>query len=46
MTCIKAVLWQQGYIVAQTLDLDDPSTINLDKRLGGLEGDNPPRSCL
>ena len=46
---IKAVLWQQGYIVAENPDAADLSTINLGRRLGGREGDNPPpslRSCV
>ena len=46
MACIKAVLWQQGCIVAQNPDVADPGSINLGKRVGGVEGDNPPRSCL
>ena len=40
------MLWQQGYINAQTPDPADPGTIDMRKRLGGLEGDTPPRSCL
>ena len=42
MACIKAVLWHQGYIVAQNPDPADLSTINLGRRVGGPEGDNPP----
>ena len=46
VACIKAVLWQQGYIIAQILHLADPGTINVDDRVGGPEGDDPPGSCL
>ena len=46
VACIKAVLWQQGYIVAQNPDSAHLSTINQGRRVGGLEGDNAPRSCL
>ena len=44
--CIKAVLWQQGYVVAQTSDPVNRGTINQGKRVSGPEGDNPPRSCV
>ena len=46
MACIKAVLWQQGYIVAQNLEPADPGTINQGKRVGGPQGDNSPCSCV
>ena len=46
VACIKAVLWQQGFIVPQEPDAANLGTINLGKRVGGLEGDNPPRSCM
>ena len=42
VACIKAMLWQQGYIVAQNPGPADPSTINLGRRVGSPEGDNPP----
>ena len=46
VACIKAVLWQQGYIVAQNQCPTDPGTINLGKKVGGSEGDNTLCSCL
>ena len=47
VACIKAVLWQQGYIVAQNPDPTNLSTINQDRRVGGPEGDSPPpQSCV
>ena len=42
VACIKAVLRHQRYIVAQNTDPADLSTINPGRRVGGLEGDNPP----
>ena len=41
VACIKAVLWQQSYIVALTPDPANRGTINLGKRVGGRAGDNP-----
>ena len=46
VACIKAVLWQQGYVFAQNSDPVNPGTINQGKRVSGPEGDNPPRSCV
>ena len=42
VACVKAVLWQQGYIVDQNPDAADPSTINLGRRGRGPKGDSPP----
>ena len=42
VACIKAVPWQQGYIVAQNPDPADLSTINQGKRVGGPEPPPPP----
>ena len=46
VACIKAVLWQQGYIVAQNPYPAHPGTISQGKRVRGPEGDNRPRLCV
>ena len=46
VACIKAVLWQQGYIVAQNPDVAYFSAIILGRRVGGCQGHKPPRSCV
>ena len=43
---IIAVLWQQGHLVAQNPDPANLGTINMGKKLGGPEGDTPPRACV
>ena len=46
VACIKAVLWQQGHLVAQNPDPANLSTVNMGKKMGGPEGDTPPRACV
>ena len=46
MACIKAVLWQQGLLLAQNRDPANLSTINSGKKVGGPEGDTPTRACV
>ena len=46
MACIKAVLWQQGLLFAQNPDLAKLGTLNMGKKVGGPEGDTPPRACV
>ena len=46
VTCIKAVLWQQGLMVAQNRDPADMGTFNMGRKVGGLEEDTPPRACV
>ena len=43
---IKAVLWQQGPLVAQNPDPANLGTVNMGKKVGGPEGDTPPRACV
>ena len=46
MACIKAVLWQQGLLVAQNPDPADVGTLNMGRKVGGPETDTPPRACV
>ena len=46
VACIKAVLWQQGLLVAQNPDPADRSTWNMGRKVGGPETDTPPRACV
>ena len=46
VACIKAVLWQQGLLVAQNPDPAVMGTVNGDGKVGGPEEDNPPRACV
>ena len=46
MACIKAVLWQQGFLVAQNPDPADMGTVNMGGEVGGPEEDTPPRACV
>ena len=43
---IIAVLWLQGHLVAQNPDPANLGTIKMGKKLGGPEGDTPPRACV
>ena len=46
VACIKAVLWQQGLVVAQKPHLADIGTFNMGRSVGGPEEDIPPRACV
>ena len=46
VACIKAVLWQQGLVVAQNPDPADMGTFNMGSKVGGPEEDTPPRACV
>ena len=46
VACIKAVLWQQGLLVAQNPEPADPGTWNMGRKVGGPETDTPPRACV
>ena len=46
VACIKAVLWQQGLLVAQNPDPADPGTLNMGRKVGGPETDTQPRACV
>ena len=46
VACIKAVLWQQGLVVAQNPDPADMGTFNMGRKVGGLEEDTLPRACV
>ena len=41
VACIKAVLWQQGLLVAQNRDPANLGTVNIGKQVGGPVGDTP-----
>ena len=46
VACIKAVLWQQGLVVAQNPDLADMGTFNMGRKVGGPDEDARPRACV
>ena len=46
VACIKAVLWQQGLLVAQNPDPADMRTVNMGRKMGGPEEDTAPRACV
>ena len=46
VACIKAVLWQQGLLVAQNPDPADLGTLNMGRKVGGPETDTQPRACV
>ena len=46
VACIKAVLWQQGPLVAQNPDSADLGTLNMGRKVGGPETDTQPRACV
>ena len=46
VACIKAVLWQQGLLVAQNPEPADRSTWNMGREVGGPESDTQPRACV
>ena len=46
VACIKAVLWQQGLLVAQNPEPADRSTWNMGRKVGGPESDTQPRACV
>ena len=46
VACIKAVLWQQGLLVAQYPDPVDLGTLNMGRKVGGPETDTKPRACV
>ena len=46
VACIKAVLWQQGLLVAQNPDPADLGTFNMGRKVGGPETDTAPRACV
>ena len=46
VACIKAVLWQQGLLVAQNPDPADLGTFNMGRKVGGPERDTQPRACV
>ena len=46
VACIKAVLWQQGLLVAQNPDPADLRTFNMGRKVGGPEEDTQPRACV
>ena len=46
VACIKAVLWQQGLLVAQNPDPADRGTLNMGRKVGGPETDTQPRACV
>ena len=46
VACIKAVLWQQGLLVAQNPDSADLGTLNMGGKVGGPETDTQPRACV
>ena len=46
MACIKAVLWQQGLLVAQNPDPADSGTLNMGRKVGRPETDTQPRACV
>ena len=46
VACIKAVLWQQGPLVAHNPDPADMGTVKMGKKVGGPEEDTEPRACV
>ena len=46
VACIKAVLWQQGLLVAQNPEPADRSTWNMGRKVGGPESHTQPRACV
>ena len=46
VACIKAVLWQQGLLVAQNPDLAHLGTFNRGRKVGGPEEDTQPPACV
>ena len=46
VACIKAVLWQQGLVVAQNPDPADMGTFNMGRKVGGPEEDTQPHACV
>ena len=46
VACIKAVVWQQGFLVTQNPDPADLGTLNMGRKVGGPETDTPPRACV
>ena len=46
VACIKAVLWQQGLLVAQNPDPADLGTFNMGRKVGATEEDTQPRACV
>ena len=46
VACIKAVLWQQGLLVAQNPHPADLGTLNMGRKVRGPETDTPPRACV
>ena len=46
VACIKAVLWQQGLLFAQTSDPSNLGTVNMGKKVGGPKGDTPSHASV
>ena len=46
VACIKAVLWQQGLLVAQNPDPADMGTVNMGRKVGEPEEGTPHRACV
>ena len=46
VACIKAMLWQQGLLVAQNPDPANIGTVNMGRKVGGHEEDTPPRAYV
>ena len=46
LACIKAVLWQQGLLVAQNPDPLDLGTLNMGRKVGRPKTNTPARACV